>query len=87
MKTFEDDKVKLDEEEGRWLDLVFKTCEESLRGLKSGGGSSLEWLTHLGEECAGRWWWSTLESCLEEDGLIACSNDDLDRLPNVILVD
>ena len=42
MIFFEDDEVKLDDEEGRWLDSVFKSCEESLGDLKSVGWSSLE---------------------------------------------
>ena len=36
MKNFEDKEVKFDEEEGNWLDPLFKEGEESLGDIKSG---------------------------------------------------
>lgn len=51
-------------------------------------------MSNLQKECEGRRWIPTLESCLtfeahwlEYDGLIEDSNDDLERFPNVVLVD
>ena len=100
LKTLEDEEnvnfneVKLDDKEGRWLDSVFESGKDSLGGLNLGRGSSLGWLPKLEEEeWTGGWWCSTLESCVtleicwEKDGLIADSNDDLDRFLNVVLVD
>ena len=50
--------------------------------------SSFGWLSKSKEEeWIDRGLWQTLESCSEEDGLISDSNDDLDRFPNVVLVD
>ena len=50
MKPFEDEEVKLDEEEGNWLDSVFEESEESLGDLNSGGGSSFGLLKNSAEE-------------------------------------
>ena len=56
LKNLEDEnninfnEVKLDEEEGRWLDPVFKVGNDLLAGLNADGGSSLRWLPNLEEE-------------------------------------
>ena len=50
MKTFEDKEVKLNEEEGNWLDVVFKEYGESLCNIDSGGGSFFEWLSKSKEK-------------------------------------
>ena len=70
-KTLEDEEninfngVNIDEEEGRWLDLVFKVGEDSLVGLNAGGGPSLGWLLNIKEEEWARGWLcSTLKSYL-----------------------
>ena len=76
------------ETEGRLLERVFKEGKDLVGGINKDSGSYLMWLAiSEEEEWEGGWWLSTLESCLEEDGLSADSNDDLDRFPNVILVD
>ena len=49
MNTFEDEEFKLDEEEGNWLDSVFKEGEEWLGDLDLGDGSSFRWFPNSEE--------------------------------------
>ena len=62
MKNFEDEEVKLDEEEVNWLDSFFGEGKESLGNINSGGKCSFEWFPNSEEEeWAGRWLISILE--------------------------